>query len=177
MNNPVSYLICLVFLVFLLSHMDGNIVTVVKFYSLRLYSTRIQMYPVVTIPVCHTCWLLFDRPMLHSERLNSRVRVASLLLLATTRKFVLSLVCVGLQTLLSFQLPYLVISYTSRWIQVCSCFKLYASKINGTCIPSVSCYFLHLMLKSEMILQSVFFTSHDALVSLLVLGLTHDPCL
>ena len=37
--------------------------------------------------------------------------------------------------------------------------------------------YLYLMLKSEMILQSVFFTSHNALVSLLVLGLTHDPCL
>jgi len=128
----------------------------------------------VKLADCYLTNIMFRN---NSRLWNSKVRVASLLLLATTRKFVLSLVCVGLQTLLSFQLPYLVISYTSRWIQVCSCFKLYASKINGTCIPSVSCYFLHLMLKSEMILQSVFFTSHDALVSLLVLGLDSWPML
>jgi hypothetical protein len=48
------------------------------------------------------------------------------------------LVFVGLQTFLSFQPSYLVISsILVRWNQASSCFKLYACKIIGTCIPSV----------------------------------------
>jgi hypothetical protein len=51
------------------------------------------------------------------------------LLLATTRKFVLSLVIVGLQTSLSFQLAHLVKSYTSSLDYIMQCYFICWSNI------------------------------------------------